>query len=144
MQEVFVVNGKFTVPTEPSVGALLEEVSGLADEVRGLDGHHPLIRMWAVDSDVRAEAYRSAQAIHGLPGVADEEREKPQGLIFFWSRIRDLLEAELDRLHKVPEPCSHPFLVTVPHQDGGRERDEGFTSPGEGPYNSSSIYPLAE
>lgn len=144
MRQVFVTNGQFTVPTEPSVGALLEEVSGLADEVRGLDQHHPLIRMWAVDSGVRAEAYRSAQEVYGLPYVTDEEREKPQGLIFFWSRIRDLLESDLVRLRKVPEPCSHPFLVTAPHREGGRERGDEFISPGEGPYDSLSIHPLAE
>jgi len=130
MQQVFATNGQ-CVPTEPSVGALLEEVAGLADEVRSHNRCHPLLQMWAVDSSVRAEAYRNAQKVYGLPDVADEEREKPQGLIFFWSRIRDLLEEAL--LSSSARPYD-PLSELSSHR--------GDFTPHEGPYDPGKMYPF--
>ena len=145
MQRVFTLDGQLSVPTEPSVEALLEEVAGLVDAVCSFNRYNPLIQMWfAVNPGAKDEAYRNAQRIYGLPDVADEEREKPHGLVFFWSRIRDLLESELDRLRQTVEPCAHPFLVTMPHREGGGEPNGDFISPGEGPYDPLAMHPFAE
>lgn len=129
MQQVFATHGQ-CVPTEPSVGALLEEVAGLADEVRGRNQGHPLLQMWAADSGARALAYKSAQEVYGLPNVAEEEREKPQGLIFFWSKIRDLLEAAL-----TVEARPYDLLSQLPCHRGD------FASH-DGPYHPEKTYPL--
>lgn len=135
MQQVFATHGQ-CVPTEPSVGALLEEVAGLADEVRGRNQRHPLLQMWAVDSDARALAYKSAQEVYGLPNVAEEEREKPQGLIFFWSRIRDLFEAALSS----PAPLTVEARPYDPLSQLPCHR--GDFAPHEGSYHPEKMYPL--
>ncbi|MBP9697605.1 MAG: hypothetical protein KBD65_00190 [Candidatus Moranbacteria bacterium] len=96
MQRVFTANGQLSVPVEPSVGALLEEVAGLVDEVARLGKGQFLLQIWFGQSqEERDQAYWAAQQIYGMPEVAALEQESPQGLVYFWTRIKTLLEETL-------------------------------------------------
>lgn len=84
------------ISVAPSVGALLEEVSGLAEEVFRSGKECALLGIWyELLPASRDAAYRWAQEAYGLPGATMEERESPEGLLHFWGSVKATLEAAL-------------------------------------------------
>jgi hypothetical protein len=136
MQQVFATNGQ-CVPTEPSVGALLEEVAGLAEDVFRSGKECALLGIWYEFLPAsRDAAYRWAQGAYGLPEATLEERESPQGLVHFWSRIKDILEEVLSsKASSVVDARPYDPLGHLPCHRGD------FT-PHEGPYDPGKMYPF--
>lgn len=94
-----------------SFESVVEQAGGLAEDLHHFRPKHPLVLIWYSGSEeANRQAYRAAQAVYGLPGASVEEQEAPEGLLHFWTRVRDSLDKDLSLAQ---QEAAHNLLATA-------------------------------
>lgn len=87
----------------PSVERIVIEVAGLAEDLAGFISRsaldHPLDRifaLWQGSQEMREAAWTELQALYGLPGASAEQSKTSEGRLYFWTKIRDVLNRAIE------------------------------------------------